>query len=1011
MAKSRKRKVSIPEVGSTFVQSEDSSYTILGELRRGGMGTILLARDHELDRDVAMKLLLNEKDDLETRRFQLEAKLTGFLEHPNIVPIHSMGHDEDLQRSFFTMKLIHGEDLRELLQGIKKDKKGSQEWTLTKLLHIFVAVSHAIEFAHSKRIIHRDLKPSNIMVGDFGEVQVMDWGIAKCLDSEESDSIPTIKRTQEDIESDDQQDEERTMDGDIVGTINYMPPEQALGILKDVDERSDVYSLGAILYEIQTLWPPVSGKSVTERLEKVEKNKIVMPQVMAPRRKIPKELEAITMKALSSRAEDRYQTAADLRKDIEYFLENRAVSAYDASVIEVVKKLIQRNVSASIAIGASLAVIILIFVVSYFMLVDERATAVQEWLRAERSLDQFQKEQHQRELAEQAQFELNNQIKQDAERSWTLIHEDEFRSGAGAWEILGDCQWEIVDQELHVYGGEPQIVLFNRPLTGDLKIEFDCRFEGHYLNDASCFISSYWDEDPDIMAKSGYYFGYGSHDNKQVTLLRGDESLYRHLDEPLQENVNYHVEASRIGDHLLMLINGEKVIDVHDPSPLSGSSRNRLGIFGYKSHVFYDNVKIYGLGQSKKVDVLDLADYYMTNGEYKTAQLLYENVTQTAAELKRLQRARRGVQAAADYGRKLALMGSYKRQIRRAFRGGEPRISLTDIGLEIDASHLEVVDLQKLVGLPINYIDLSSTSVSDIRPLSSMALRYIDVSGTQVSDIRPLEGMDLYYIDLEGAPVSDISVLRTMKLEYINLHGTEVRDVSVLTGMPLSVLIAPTATVEDPQIFTDMPLLELEISGKHIRDISFLKGKKLTRLALINTAVSDYSLLKEMSSLRRLKLVGSPVDDISFIRGMHIFDLGISGTLVKDFTPLKDVQLRKLFASNTAFSDLDMIKHMPLELLELNYTNIDDISVLQEMPSMKMLYVLGTKVHNISALKFLKKIETVAINPHNLDAGWESILKGLSSVDKVIGVLEEMTVETQSVIEFIANYKSGKYKK
>jgi serine/threonine protein kinase len=230
------------------------------EIARGGMGAILRVHDHDLHRELAMKVMLEELGGAEpdsseaTRlraRFLEEAQVTGQLDHPGIVPVHELGLDAQ-GRLYFTMKLVRGRDLRAVYEQLRKGEDG---WNLPRALGVLLRVCEAMAFAHDKGVIHRDLKPANIMVGRFGEVYVMDWGLARVLGSSAShDRRPdasesrVVSARQETARSGDSS--LATLDGDIVGTPAYMSPEQALGRIEELGPRSDVYSLGAMLYEL-----------------------------------------------------------------------------------------------------------------------------------------------------------------------------------------------------------------------------------------------------------------------------------------------------------------------------------------------------------------------------------------------------------------------------------------------------------------------------------------------------------------------------------------------------------------------------------------------------------------------------------------------------------------------------------------------------------------------------------------------------------------------------------------
>jgi eukaryotic-like serine/threonine-protein kinase len=236
---------------------------LLGEVARGGMGVIIKGHDSDLGRDLAVKVLLEqhrEKPDL-IRRFVEEAQISGQLQHPGVVPVYELGTLAD-NRPYFAMKLVKGRTLAVLLAE-RADPAEDQ----TRLLGIFEQVCLTMAYAHVRGVIHRDLKPSNIMVGSFGEVQVMDWGLAKVLpqggvaDDEEAGRIRHETVIQTDRAG---TDTERSQAGSVMGTPAYMPPEQASGDLDRLDERADVFALGSILCEVLTGWPAFTGRTVGE---------------------------------------------------------------------------------------------------------------------------------------------------------------------------------------------------------------------------------------------------------------------------------------------------------------------------------------------------------------------------------------------------------------------------------------------------------------------------------------------------------------------------------------------------------------------------------------------------------------------------------------------------------------------------------------------------------------------------------------------------------------------------
>ncbi|MBI4614970.1 MAG: tetratricopeptide repeat protein [Planctomycetes bacterium] len=348
-------------------------YPVEGTLGRGGMGEVLRVRDPELGRSLAAKVMRRTAGEGEPlyQKFLAEARITGQLEHPNIPPVHELGVACD-GRAYFTMKEVVGKDLAKVLGEIgerdgrrpsshrlravrpgqaARSTPAARESSLHRLLQIFLKVADAVAFAHSKGVIHRDLKPANVMVGEFGEVLVMDWGLAKVVGDSGTESgtgtgtgTGTMGATQA---------------GTVMGTPAYMPPEQATGEVSRLDQRSDIYSLGAILYEILTLVPPYTGGDVREVLDKVIEGKLRPPSRRAPGREIPRELEAAVLLAMASEPAERYQDVASFRADIEAYLAGRTLAAAEYNPWQLLAKWARRN-KVAVAGGAATAAALLV---------------------------------------------------------------------------------------------------------------------------------------------------------------------------------------------------------------------------------------------------------------------------------------------------------------------------------------------------------------------------------------------------------------------------------------------------------------------------------------------------------------------------------------------------------------------------------------------------------------------------------------------------------------------------
>ena len=311
-------------------------------LGRGGMGVVVATRDRVLGREVAMKRLLDPSSASDLRsRFLEEARVTAQLEHPNIVPVHDLAVYPEGEL-FFTMKRVHGRSLGEILQArAAGDAATSAEFSLVRLLTVFQQVCMGVGYAHSRGVLHRDLKPANIMIGDFGEVHVMDWGVARVLSVQQAPHTGGHSAPQGAAQAPSLEDsfgdsptgpvlsvraltEERmTMMGTVMGTPEYMSPEQAMG-LADVGPASDLFALGVILYEILTGQTPFRGPTAMATLLNVTTAVPRPPSAVAPDRETPPELEGICLRALAKQPADRQGSARELFDAIEAYLEGTA---------------------------------------------------------------------------------------------------------------------------------------------------------------------------------------------------------------------------------------------------------------------------------------------------------------------------------------------------------------------------------------------------------------------------------------------------------------------------------------------------------------------------------------------------------------------------------------------------------------------------------------------------------------------------------------------------------------
>ena len=343
-----------PEAAGRYRHGPDA------ELGRGGIGRVLVAFDEHLGREVAVKELLATAEAGSGKtpgsgavsrtaalaaRFLREARVTGQLEHPNIVPVYEVGRRAD-GTYYYTMKVVRGRTMAAALQASKT--LGDR----LKLLHHYVDLCNAVAYAHSRGVIHRDIKTENVMLGEFGETVVLDWGLAKVRGKKDirGGEIARELAVLQDAKSG------HTVDGSAIGTPAYMSPEQADGKVEEIDERSDVWSLGAVLYEVLTGRPPFEGFTPFEIIGKALTEEVVAPRVVDPA--IPAELSAVAMKALVRAKEGRYQKAGEIAAEIEAYTTGGRVRAYEYSAWELLRGFVARHRAVTALVGLILALVI-----------------------------------------------------------------------------------------------------------------------------------------------------------------------------------------------------------------------------------------------------------------------------------------------------------------------------------------------------------------------------------------------------------------------------------------------------------------------------------------------------------------------------------------------------------------------------------------------------------------------------------------------------------------------------
>ena len=442
------------------IAEQSKRFSILRLHQRGGLGRVSIALDEELNREIALKEILptHADSDENRERFVREAEITGALEHPGVVPVYSLGQFAD-GRPYYAMRFIRGMNLQMAIEDYHRLADGSAESQLrfrglvAKIIH----VCQTMEYAHSRRVIHRDIKPGNIMLGDYGETLVVDWGLAKTLDD---DAFLTDISTAPPVQASKRASSTSTQVGRVVGTPSYMSPEQAAGRLDALGPTSDIYSLGASLYQLITGKVPFRGTE-DEVLGNVQMGRFPRPREINP--KAPRALEAICLKAMSRMPADRYQTAMEMADDLERFMADEQVNAYQEPFFGKVWRWTRNHKAIVISSGLALAVAVTALSVGIVLV-----TAAYDREKAQRNIaeENFNVATKQRELAER-NFELARTAVQDY---FVTISEETLLKQHG----MQDLRRALLQQALDYY----EDFLTQRAEDPRLKREVA---EAHYL--------------------------------------------------------------------------------------------------------------------------------------------------------------------------------------------------------------------------------------------------------------------------------------------------------------------------------------------------------------------------------------------------------------------------------------------------------------------------------------------------------------------------------------------------
>lgn len=698
----------------------EKKYDIGGIVAQGGMGAILSAREATTERTVAMKVMLHGFSVDHMARFIAEAKVTAQLEHPGIVPIYELGMDEN-EQVFYTMKFVRGITLHKVLRLMAEGRQATiRKYPLGALLTIFQKVSDALAFAHSKGVIHRDLKPQNIMLGDFGEVLVMDWGLAKVLAESPRDEPRPSAPSKTGLSA------STTLDGTVMGTPFNMSPEQARGEVDSLDFRSEVYSLGTILYQILTLRPPVADDEVWKVVDSVARGQVdpLTPPPLKvshlPKGRIPDALAAIVRKAMAFDREARYVSVSELQRDIDAFQNGFATSAEAKSAWKQMALFVKRHNATASGI---FAVLLVGGVLGSQALLNGREAA-RNLANLRRTAPDF------RQLAEnRAQFQDFKTALQKLEMAIALDPEERSSYDRIVWLYLGAKQIPEAIQAL-------KVALQKNPGNAEL-----ARLTPLFERLGKKGVGDWSLADRRELAEQLQHRGLSG---EMVALIKDLQLSGEQKRALVRKRLSEWLGSSQAGDVVLTFDHEIRVTlpPVADLAPLKGLPIDRLNIDG-----------------SKATDLGPLRGMALSSLSMNGANF---------ADLSPL----RGMPL-----RELSMNGAPVTDLS----------PLTEAPLEdLDAANCQLEDFSILCGKPLRALVLDQNpGTLNLEVLAGAPLVKLSVASVNVQHLEALSGMPLESVNLFGTYVSDLNPLRGLHLKQLNLGFCGgIKDFSPLLELP-----------------------------------------------------------------------------------------------------------------------------------------------------------------------------------------------------------------------------------
>jgi hypothetical protein len=899
--------------------AELGHYLLLRRIAQGSMGVVFEALDRNLQRRVALKLLRTDQgvstEDL--ARFRIESTAAARLRHPNIVPVYDVGVHDGVD--YYTMELVEGTTFDAWMRGDNR--------TFRQRATIIEQVARAIHHAHENGVVHRDLKPANVMIDAQGQPHVTDFGLARTVDNESG----------------------VTMAGRTVGTPSFMSPEQAQGM--PAGPRSDVWGLGAVLYDALTGRPPFVGESAY-----VVMTSVVSDDPIAPRRfdrAIPPELEAISLQCLEKDPEGRYVTAADLADDIKRWLDGEPVHARRVSPLKRNLKRLRKH-RLPVALGLAAALVALTFAVYAAI---ELKLARADWITV------YHGEFH-------APADLDGLTFWDGR----MEHEQPPWQVSQDGMLMRDPDWAWL-KDVRI-GGDVRVtatVAFVEPDAIELCL--GSRFER--------IPFAFW-------VPAGY--------SCQFAGYRGTVDFISRNPEPRIAGVNSAIASAwraaptqtvtllKRGERLELWVDGRLVQVDEDPLPLTGRGLDRIGVRTFAHRARLLSLSVERLALPEKSSPLVAGDALVEIGAFADAVERYRMIAHehpgtplaesalTRAYFSAL-RDPSGDAAAAtvraeldrDFpdcryrGRLIELDALHAWQHRdygeavellpRAFQldpGSRAALRLVGAGPPASLDDRSAGELLRWIGATrgVRDLDLSSFGLPTLAGLEPLRPTSFVCSLNHIDSLAPLRGLPLETLRFDYNRVADLSPLAGMPVTTLTANNNAITDLAPLASCPaLATLDIGFNQVRSLEPLARLPLTALGCSWNPIASLAPLAQTKLTYLGIYDCGIVDLSPL-ESTPLQSLVAGINRISDLRPLAHSQLTNLDVCCNLVSDLSPLAHTRIRDLTVSCNQISDLMPLRGLPLRDLDITENQVADLSPLAGM-NLRMLRCGGNPLTSL----------------------------------------------------------------